>query len=477
MSFDTLSFFLIFFLLSFVMTMLVRAVAHKTGFVSKPKPGRWSEREVALGGGLAIHFCVGLAILWLDGQLLWGILPAFLALWCMGIVDDLMGIGPLPKLIVQTTAAAYVVSKGYLFPLDWKLVSIVLSVLWIITLSNAVNLIDNMDGFAAGVTLISFMVMAFLFREQTHLIHFKLCLAISGVLFGFLIHNFNPAKIFMGDAGSLPLGFLLAVMTTQVRHQSPDLSNSFSILSALLLVCTALFDMFLVMVARRNAKRPLMLGGRDHSSHRLVRMGFSERKAVLVLYLIQVICSVAAYQIVRSPAGLAFAIWGLLFVSLTFWAAFLLDVEVYPMEPQNRDPHELPNALKYIVEVGMDVCMVAVVWLFAHMLRFEGSSLVSYKILTVVPALPYIIILKISVYAYFRLYRGIWKGLELVDIYRMFKASLVSTVLFIAFSAFFTRLQDISRVVLVLDCLLTFIALLGTRSAWSGFRHWVDSTT
>lgn len=461
-------------LLSSILTWVVRLVAHKVGFVSRPTADRWSKRTVALGGGIAIQLSILAGILWIDGGLFTTVLPAFLAVFILGVVDDIYGVPANAKLMVQTVAASWVVGYGMTLPLHSQVASIAFTIIWIVGVSNAVNLIDNMDGLAAGAATLTALGFAYLlhtYNASEPFVLLSVCIAAGA--FGFLLHNFPPAKIFMGDAGSLPMGFLLAVVSTQLRFKDSQLPEMLAVIPVCLVLIVPLFDTALVMVARHNANKPLMSGGKDHTSHRLVALGLKDKSAVLVLYLFAILGSLSASLIMYSSIGemIAFSVAAL--VSLILLGVFFLEVTVYPPSLfKTKKPGALPYAVLYAVELAVDICIVSVTWTLAHSIRFYDSGYQTHHMLSVIPTLPFLITLKLISFSLYKLYRGLWRTISGNDVYRIFKATSVGSFFLFVGLYFRNHLADTSRIVLILDWCLTFMAILGSRAAISAFRRW-----
>lgn len=271
---------------SIVFTALLIKMAVVRGWVVVPSQNRWSKRTVAQFGGGPV-----LLIFWLTammspaGRNYSVLLLSTVALALLGFIDDIKGLGPKPKLLAEVLLAAGTVSSGIICPLTPSFtVNWILSVLWIVVISNAFNIIDNMDGLAGGVAIIGLGGIAILSGLASPIGTLSVLLMFS--VGGFFLFNFNPAKIFMGDLGSLPIGFFLASasVVTASKVAVP--------LSAVVIPCLILFvpvfDMFLVSSTRRFNGRAISEGGRDHASHRLVFLGLSERRAVALLHAMAV---------------------------------------------------------------------------------------------------------------------------------------------------------------------------------------------
>ena len=203
------------FALSLGLTYTVRELARRYGFVAKPKSDRWHKRPTAMMGGVAIFLTTAIVFLiFLEHtRELWIILGASAFLFLVGLIDDALHIKPYQKLIGQLIGAGVVVSSG--LTLQWtsfEIINIGLTIFWLIGIANAINLLDNMDGLAAGIAAIAAFSLVLGFASGGQPTQVALTAAFTGALVGFLVFNFNPASIFMGDCGSMFVGFFLASM-------------------------------------------------------------------------------------------------------------------------------------------------------------------------------------------------------------------------------------------------------------------------
>src|SRR5437016_5132859 len=260
------------FLLSLVLTLLVRRFARQRGFVAKPKSDRWHKRPTAMLGGVAIFLSTAVMYLLFvpltrDSLV---VLGASAFLFLVGLVDDILSIRPYQKLIGQLIGAGILVSFGLKLPLTgYEIVDIWITVFWVIGITNAINLLDNMDGLATGISLIAATSLALNFAANAQTGELLLITALIGSLAGFLVFNFNPATIFMGDCGSMFIGFFLSgsVLLNQVGGRSRGV---FAILAVpVLILFVPIFDTTFVTVLRKLWGRKASQGGRDHTSHRL----------------------------------------------------------------------------------------------------------------------------------------------------------------------------------------------------------------
>jgi UDP-GlcNAc:undecaprenyl-phosphate/decaprenyl-phosphate GlcNAc-1-phosphate transferase len=241
-----------------------------------------------------------------EGQLI-AVLIGGVALTIIGLVDDQRTVPIALKLAVEIAAGAALWLSGIraeLFgigPLD-----LVLTVAWVVAITNALNMLDNMDGLAAGVTAISAMTFFVISAQAGHHLVGAVSLAVAGASLGFLVHNFPPARIFLGDAGTLLFGFLLAAIGLRLDLVG---SNGF-VRSAipLLVLGLPIFDMLVVVITRARERRAIYVGGLDHTSHRLARGGLSARAVALLHYFVQAALSGLAIALVHATWGVALAI-------------------------------------------------------------------------------------------------------------------------------------------------------------------------
>ena len=285
-------------LIAFGATPLARRIAPRLGVMDTPSPRKVHARPMPLLGGAAIVLASIATLLIFENrfefQQLIGIL--FGAAWVslLGIYDDRWGLRPILKLLGQVLAAGILIVSGVkvqVFPIE--IINIGVTLLWVVGLTNSLNLLDNMDGLSGGVAAVGaafFMVMAAV-SKQTYVS--ALSAALLGAALGFLIYNFNQASIFMGDTGSLFLGYLLAAIGIKLRF--PDNVTFVTWMVPIMVMGVPIFDTTLVFISRlRRGKNPLTTPGKDHTSHRLVALGFTAREAVMIHYLLGGVFGIAA---------------------------------------------------------------------------------------------------------------------------------------------------------------------------------------
>ena len=302
-------------IVAFITTPVVRTLAFRVGAVDVPRDGRrMHDHPIPRMGGLAIFFGFILSVLLflpLTTQLR-GMLLGAVVIVILGIFDDIYALSAKLKFAVQIGAALIAVLMGnqidYLsnpniFSSDpyWHLgvLSIPISVLWIVAITNAVNLIDGLDGLACGVSTISSMTMLVIALTVAEAQVAILMAALAGACIGFLPYNLNPAKIFMGDTGSTFLGFVLATVSIQ------GLFKSYAIISfavPFLVLGLPIFDTCFAILRRLARGQSPMAPDRGHIHHRLIDMGFTQKQAVAVLYLISAILGLSAVVLTTNNA-------------------------------------------------------------------------------------------------------------------------------------------------------------------------------
>jgi UDP-GlcNAc:undecaprenyl-phosphate GlcNAc-1-phosphate transferase len=464
--------------LSLILTPLVRSLARATGQVAVPRDTRWHKRETALLGGVAIFGAtVGV---WTAAVLVLGwestgepFLPVILCatgIFLLGLVDDIVSLVPQHKLAAQIIIVSLFMTFGY--RLDWtvsRTADLFLSILWVVGITNAFNLLDNMDGLAAGVALIA---GTFLFL--THYLDpvvapltvpfLVLCAVYLGALLGFLVYNFNPASIFMGDAGSLFLGFVVASLTMVGGGGESAGYSAGKLLSVIAIPILILFipilDTGFVSFMRKLFRRPISQGGRDHSSHRLVAIGFSERMAVLVLYGFAVASGLIALAVNALSIGttLVLILFYLLFVGF-FWI-YLARVKVYEERSILSEEHSgtitpILIQLTYrrrLLEVILDLILITAAYYTAYLLRFEGPVyyLIGENFRFFLNSLPIVVACQIFCFYVLGIYRGIWEATGLSDLIDYIKAITLGTVMAMLILLFIYRFESFSRAVFII---------------------------
>ncbi len=302
-------------------TPLTKRLAFFLGVLDQPSSRKIHNNPTPLMGGLAIYgaFVVALALFSPPGYLIefGAVLASTFWLVLVGFLDDRNGMSPWVKMGGQLVAGVVVVAAGIrvgVFP--WLWLNVAVTLFWLVGITNAINFLDNMDGLAAGITAIaSFFFFVLAVQEELSLVS-SLAAALMGASVGFLLYNFNPASTFMGDMGSMVLGFVLAVLAIKLDFRTPK-SEAATWLVPIVILGLPVFDTSLVVFTRLREGRSPMQAGKDHTSHRLVSLGLSTRAAVLTLYAVCVGLGLVALTLARADLRQAsWIIAGLLAVAL-----------------------------------------------------------------------------------------------------------------------------------------------------------------
>lgn len=310
------------FILVFVIALTVtaasipwlRRTAIAIGFVDAPDRHKVHKAPVPLMGGVAIVAGAILAtLLVLRGRIPPQIMGAVLAgalVSMIGLIDDRLKVSPGIRLLVQFVAFLILIAFGLRIRLPIPdALNYVLTFLWLVGITNAINLMDNMDGLSAGVAGVAAAFMTLMGAMNGQYLVSSLAAAILGACIGFLRYNFTPARIFMGDAGAYFLGFWLAVLGIQLRF--PQNVNFVTWMVPVMILGLPILDTSLVVISRLRRGIHPFRGGKDHLSHRLVARGFSQREAVLILYLAAGIFGMVGLFITQATVGEGYFIGGL----------------------------------------------------------------------------------------------------------------------------------------------------------------------
>lgn len=466
-------FFLVPFILSLALTPIVRRIAVKRGLISYPRADRWHKHPTAILGGVAIYLSAVFVFIFLPiNKSALGLLAGGTFLFAVGFIDDLLRLAPHIKLFSQVAAGCIAVLFGIVLglPIDGAL-AIPLTLLWIIGITNSFNLLDNIDGLAAGIAAISSLMLFFSSRMFFNNPLEIYALVLAGACLGFLPYNFNPARIFMGDCGSMFLGFCLAVIS--VAGTGRHASNLLLTLALPVLILTVpIFDTMFVMALRTLQGRKLFVGGKDHTSHHLVTLGLSQRKTVVVLYSVSIAFGLIAVACSRLNWFVISAITFLAVVILLFLGIFLVDLDRRKsglIKAQGADPKKnsaIANAVimhkRRIMEVALDFIFICLAYYSAYFLRFEGALLAG-NIGLLKQSLAWIILIKLSVFFIFGLYRGVWRYISITDLLTILKVVSLASIASIMFVTFVFRFNLYSRAVFFIDWLLLFLLVCGSR--------------
>jgi UDP-GlcNAc:undecaprenyl-phosphate/decaprenyl-phosphate GlcNAc-1-phosphate transferase len=411
-------------LLSAVLTPVARLLGRRGGLYATPTQDRWHRLAVPKTGGVALVAALVIALLAAgQGGALWPLLVATGLMFASGLADDIQSVGPATKLVCQLLGASVLL---YLTPsisiTGSPVVDLVLMLLWIVGITNAFNLLDNIDGLAVGVAATAgiFAWVTLVLDGGATLRPLVLAAAaVVGVSVGFLFYNFHPATIFMGDSGSQFLGSYIAGVTLLATPALKAQLVPVAIIPVVILLIP-IFDTAFVTLTRGLAGRSAFVGGRDHTSHRLVALGISERCAVLLLYALAIGGGLVALglRLLSTPIGVALVF---------FYVVLLAALGIYlghirtPFDadaPAHLLPTELTNRYRAI-EVGLDTVLIVLAYYVAFSIRFRGAELMHF-LPYFTRSLPIVVICQLAALWRSGKYRQMWGTLGPTELMNLF---------------------------------------------------------
>lgn len=354
-------------LAAFGFTPIALRIARRFDVMDRPGDYKAQESPVPYLGGLAIVAAFSAVVL--AGSFLRApsegasqlalVIGLALGLSCIGLIDDLRGLHPIPRFALQVGAAIVVWASGVQIEIfNVAGADATITVLWIVGITNAFNLLDNMDGLSAGIAGIAAATFFILGATNGQFAVAALAAALCGCALGFLRHNIHPARIYMGDAGSLFLGFMLAVLGIKLEFDAP---RQITFMVPVLVLGVAILDTCVVVISRLLHRLSPFAGGRDHISHRLVFVGISVRSAVALVYAAGIGLGWLAIVMSRLDAATGFILMGFV-VAVAIFAGLMLGlVPVYEhsrrrrmmlMEVVPHEEHGEPVSEDVTVEAG-----------------------------------------------------------------------------------------------------------------------------
>jgi UDP-GlcNAc:undecaprenyl-phosphate/decaprenyl-phosphate GlcNAc-1-phosphate transferase len=471
-------------ILGAIFTPIVIRLAHARGWIVAPRADRWHRKPTALMGGIAIYGAFMVAYILHDRQADPWILLAASVMFALGLYDDLKEVKPFVKLFGQIAVSLLLVFKGHVFGggyLSWA--GIPLTFLWVIGITNAINLLDNMDGLSAGISSIVALISAILALQQGAIGLAVFGFSLAGACFGFLFYNFNPARIFMGDSGSLFLGFSVAYLSLAIQHTARNSTGVLVLLIPIGLMAIPIMDTTLVTVRRILSGRRIDQGGRDHTSHRLVALGLSERQAVLLLYLISAIWGLVIFLLYGSDTTTVLLLIGMLTIFSVIFTMYLSSVRVYSETEEKlaylRSRGQAMGSvfgLRFLLMhkkliLGISVDMVIVSLSFFMAARSTQIDLGGdFRLLGV------FILLRILSFYLFDLYNRVWRYVATHELLGHLYAVLFSSAAVFIVNRVFGFGPRLTNSFFLTDFFVTLSGLIFSRLLWRALREYFDRT-
>ena len=468
--------------LSLALTPLARRVGRLTGWMSRPRPDRWGVTPIgkSLLGGVSM-----LAAFWVSLILVGHSLPGWgwkilfsgsVAFAAIGFLDDRLEFRPSTKVFYQLLAAIVPVLFGLRLRGFPPVLTVIGAIVWIVIVVNAVNLLDNMDGLAAGVSAITAIFLAYHGWRSGLVPMYLAGLCLAGACLGFLRFNFPPSTIYMGDVGSHFLGYTLAVLCLLSVDVTGRIVTA-TFLVPVLVLLVPLFDTALVALTRFSAGRSVTRGAPDHSSHRLVSLGLSERKTALLTYGLALLGGALSLAAPQTSLALVAVLVLFVAVGLYYFGTFLSRAPIYARDGALESPKERRLAFfdafvpyKWgILDVLADTAVVLASYTCAYLLRYEGE-LSPYNANLLESSLPILLGCRLVSFRVFGLYRKVHEHFGIRDVIDTAKAVAFSSAAFVMILVGLYRFQDYSRAVMIIDAALTLGLVVGFRLSLNFFQ-------
>jgi len=473
------------FATSLALVPLVRWLSFRVGRVSMPRKDRWHSRPTPALGGVGMFVAFGISMLvmilirgdWTIYQTRWSMIISAVLMFALGLYDDFKTIKPPTKLIGQLLAATIVIFWGDtridFFP--WPIANILLTYFWLIGITNAINLLDNMDGLAGGIALIASGMLAYFFWKSDQLVLLQLTLTLSGAILGFLVFNFPPARIFMGDSGSMFLGFLMAALAIARQTQASNVFAALGVPTLLLLL--PILDTSLVAITRMLRGQSPIQGGTDHTSHRLIAFGLSERQAILVLYSVALVSGVAAASIEALDYDLSLVIIPILLIGLALFVAYLGRLRMVSEPSQTKGSlARLVGNLTYkrrVFEIILDLMLIGSSYYLAFWTRF-GLDMTTQSMDLFLQSWPMALGLAYLAFFSFGIYRGVWRYVGLNDLLRYVGAVVATSIAGWIISQVLFSGNGYGVDIFLLFAIFLLLGLAGSRVSFQVLDRWSD---
>jgi UDP-GlcNAc:undecaprenyl-phosphate/decaprenyl-phosphate GlcNAc-1-phosphate transferase len=495
--------------LSLLLTPLLKYLAVRWGALDIPNERKIHGRPTPRFGGISIFIAFNLVFLASQNFDFFYFPPSFLTrinyLWLfaasliiliIGTVDDFRSLPPSHKLFFQIIGALIISLSSYRIEvvtspfgtLGLGVWSVPATVLWVVAITNSLNLLDGLDGLAAGTAFIVSLSIFCIALINDNIGSALFSIILAGAALGFLKYNFHPASIFLGNAGSYYLGFMLSILS--LESNSKD-TTTVIILIPILLLGLPIMETILSML-RRLLKSLHIVGmngngdngrffflnrwrvfqaDRDHIHHRLLQMGFNQSRAVIVLYTISLILGALAFSSVYfhniNQALLIMAIGIASYVGIKK----LKYSEIQVLRNGALLPlFDTPLISQRILKTSFDLGFIALSYYLAFLLRFEGelaSAIRKYYLFT----LPLVLAAKLLIFYLSGLYRGVWQYAGVADLMRVAKATVLACVVAAVLLRIIPGFGVLSWAVLVIDFNMLFLMVLGLRSSFRILEH------
>jgi UDP-GlcNAc:undecaprenyl-phosphate GlcNAc-1-phosphate transferase len=450
-----------------------RRIATSIGMVVAPHSDSIHRGPIPLLGGASIIAAILITLGALSMLPLWMLVGAG-GLLILGVIDDAVALRPTRKLAWETVAVTAAVLCWRVPALaPWPWINYFFVVFWLLATVNAFNLIDGLDGLAGGIGITVALAIAAIAVSRHDFVTATQALAVGGALGGFLLFNLHPASIFMGDGGALPLGFLLGAIASGMGGAGGWLTR-FTVPALIMIV--PLLDMAIVCVSRMATSSPPTRRGLDHSHHKLLALGLSDRIVVRIFWAVSAIAGASAVVMKLLPG--AYLVMALPFMLAFFGliALFMIDLTFDVSEPgaAYRDLHGMARLIvnfgykRRLAEAGLDLALITAAYFGAFLIRFD-FAMSNEKVAQLLPNVPFVLVAAYSAFFSLGVYRGFWRYTGLSEVARLANAAIGAGVALVALSWLLPNIM-LSGSIAVLFVILLFNALVASRLSFRVLR-------
>lgn len=472
---EDISIFAIAFLFATAAIPLAKRIGRRLGITAHPAAQILGGQQIPAFGGTAIISAVAAALA------LTGHLSAWLgigvgALFAVGLIDDAIVLSPRQKLACQIVVAGWVALFALpRYPLSpWPWLNVGITIFWLVATTNAFNLVDGLDGLAAGIGIAAAAAIATVGYVHASIVVTAPSLALAGALAGFLLYNFPPASIIMGDAGALPIGFMLGVLALDGGHIATNTRLTIWVFPMLVMM-VPLLDTAIVTVTRLATGNTISRRGLDHVHDRLLSLGLTNYRAAAATWMVAVLAGVCAVAANLIPHGQVVAAIPFIALAVAVVALFMIDL-TFEMNPPGVVHGYVQGIARYILSLGykrrfaeatMDVALISAAYFGAHLLRLD-FQLKSGVVESIFRSLPWVMLVTYPAFAFAGVYRGIWRYAGLADGIRFAWAALLAG--FFMFCAARILPIGLSGSILLLYMMLLFNLLTASRMSFQVLR-------
>jgi len=443
---------------------------------------RWGAHHIQLTGGIVIvtifvgYFILSLYTLPISFQFKIAVIGS-IAIFILGLLDDVLNLKSYQKLLGQIVVTLVILMFGIRVQIFGNFLDIILTFIWIVGITNSINLLDNMDGLAGGISCIALAFLGVNYLQEGNITYFLFCTVLASLTIGFLIFNFKPAKVYLGDSGALFIGFFMAVLIALGTNSEIQGKSLIGVLVfPVILLMIPIFDTTFVSITRRIRKQSFFRGGKDHISHRLVQLGMSERGAVITLYIISSLLGLLFFILREVKLIPSIILYFLISVAIILFGIYIGRLKIG--EEKENDEYIKKSVKitgnilfkKQILMIVLDIFLLGLIYYLSYLIRF-GGEIDKNDFIIFLQSIPFVILIKTILLNLFKTYTIDVRYFSFSDAMKILKSMTLSTFTAVLIFTFWTRFQGYSRAVFVIDWLLSLAVLGGIRVFYRLFDY------